>query len=159
MDWETWAQSQVELYQTLKMVLNTSLLNTQQNKVRIKGKVEQSWGTSEFDSHWVLHSCGLVLHLSNCLVNYYWPFLLSTESFSKFSLPYSLFPLTLVPFPLLILSHSFLSLKMFITQKVFEFGVGVGQSGWAIFRIRIFLFSKFVLGKNILPMNHYRWYL
>ena len=27
---------------TLKMVLDTSLLNTQQNKVRIKGKVEQS---------------------------------------------------------------------------------------------------------------------
>ena len=27
---------------TLKMVLNTSLLNTQQYKVRIKGKVEQS---------------------------------------------------------------------------------------------------------------------
>ena len=28
---------------TLKMVLDTSLLNTQQYKVRIKGKVEQSW--------------------------------------------------------------------------------------------------------------------
>ena len=27
---------------TLKMVLDTSLLNTQQEKVRIKGKVEQS---------------------------------------------------------------------------------------------------------------------
>ena len=27
---------------TLKMVLDTSLLNTQQHKVRIKGKVEQS---------------------------------------------------------------------------------------------------------------------
>ena len=27
---------------TLKMVLDTSLLNTQQYKVRIKGKVEQS---------------------------------------------------------------------------------------------------------------------
>ena len=27
---------------TLKMVLDTSLLNTQQNKVRIKGKVKQS---------------------------------------------------------------------------------------------------------------------
>ena len=27
---------------TLKMVLDTSLLNTQQNKVRIEGKVEQS---------------------------------------------------------------------------------------------------------------------
>ena len=27
---------------TLKMVLDTSLLNTQYNKVRIKGKVEQS---------------------------------------------------------------------------------------------------------------------
>ena len=31
---------------TLKMVLDTSLLNTQQYKVRIKGKVEQSWGRS-----------------------------------------------------------------------------------------------------------------
>ena len=28
---------------TVKMVLDTSLLNTQQYKVRIKGKVEQSW--------------------------------------------------------------------------------------------------------------------
>ena len=28
---------------TFKMVLDTSLLNTQQYKVRIKGKVEQSW--------------------------------------------------------------------------------------------------------------------
>ena len=28
---------------TLKMVLDTSLLNTQQYKVRVKGKVEQSW--------------------------------------------------------------------------------------------------------------------
>ena len=28
---------------TLKMVLDTSLLNTQQYKVGIKGKVEQSW--------------------------------------------------------------------------------------------------------------------
>ena len=28
---------------TLKMVLDTYLLNTQQYKVRIKGKVEQSW--------------------------------------------------------------------------------------------------------------------
>ena len=31
---------------TLKMVLHTSLLNTQQYKVRIKGKVEQSWERS-----------------------------------------------------------------------------------------------------------------
>ena len=31
---------------TLKMVLYTSLLNTQQYKVRIKGKVEQSWERS-----------------------------------------------------------------------------------------------------------------
>ena len=31
---------------TLKMVLHNSLLNTQQNKVRIKGKVEQSWEKS-----------------------------------------------------------------------------------------------------------------
>ena len=31
---------------TLKMVLDTSLLNTQQYKVRIKGKMEQSWKKS-----------------------------------------------------------------------------------------------------------------
>ena len=31
---------------TLKMVLDTSLPNTQQYKVRIKGKVEQSWERS-----------------------------------------------------------------------------------------------------------------
>ena len=31
---------------TLKMVLDTSLLNTQQYKVHIKGKVEQSWERS-----------------------------------------------------------------------------------------------------------------
>ena len=31
---------------TLKMVLDTSLLNTQQYKVCIKGKVEQSWERS-----------------------------------------------------------------------------------------------------------------
>ena len=31
---------------TLKIVLDTSLLNTQKYKVRIKGKVEQSWETS-----------------------------------------------------------------------------------------------------------------
>ena len=31
---------------TLKMVLDTSLLNTQQYKVRIEGKVEQSRGMS-----------------------------------------------------------------------------------------------------------------
>ena len=38
---ETGVQSQVESYD-LKMVLDTSLLNTQHYKVRIKGKVEQS---------------------------------------------------------------------------------------------------------------------
>ena len=31
---------------TLKMVFDTSLLNTQQYKVRIKGKMEQSWERS-----------------------------------------------------------------------------------------------------------------
>ena len=31
---------------TLKVVLDTSLLNTQQYKVRTKGKVEQSWERS-----------------------------------------------------------------------------------------------------------------
>ena len=40
---ETGVQSQVESYQRLKkMVLDTTLLNTQHYKVRIKGKVEQS---------------------------------------------------------------------------------------------------------------------
>ena len=38
---ETWVQSQVVSYlKTLKMVLDTSLLNMQQYKVRVKGKVE-----------------------------------------------------------------------------------------------------------------------
>ena len=36
---EAWVQSQVE---TLKMVLDASLLNTQHYKVQIKGKVEKS---------------------------------------------------------------------------------------------------------------------
>ena len=31
---------------TLKIILDTSLLNTQQYKVRIKGEVEQSWERS-----------------------------------------------------------------------------------------------------------------
>ena len=39
---ETGVQSQVESYQRLKMVFDSALLNTQHNKVRIKGKVEQS---------------------------------------------------------------------------------------------------------------------
>ena len=37
--WETWVRV---IPKTLKMVLDTSLLNTQQYNVRIKGKVEQS---------------------------------------------------------------------------------------------------------------------
>ena len=40
---ETWVQSQVcVIPKTLQMVLDTSMLNTQQYKVRIKGKVKQS---------------------------------------------------------------------------------------------------------------------
>ena len=40
---ETWVQSQVaSIPKTLKMVLDTYLLCSQQYKVRIKGKVEQS---------------------------------------------------------------------------------------------------------------------
>ena len=39
---ETGVQSQVVIPKTLKMVLDTSLLNTQHYKVRIKGKMEQS---------------------------------------------------------------------------------------------------------------------
>ena len=39
---ETWVQAQVKSYQRLKkMVLDASLLNTQQYKVGIKSKVEQ----------------------------------------------------------------------------------------------------------------------
>ena len=45
MVWETGVQSQVESYQRLKkMVLDAALLSTQHYKVRIKGKMEQSWG-------------------------------------------------------------------------------------------------------------------
>ena len=36
---------------TLKMVLDTSLLNTQQYKVRSEGKVEQSWERSSAPLH------------------------------------------------------------------------------------------------------------
>ena len=36
---------------TLKMVFDTSLLNTRQYKVRIKGKVEQSWERSSTLPH------------------------------------------------------------------------------------------------------------
>ena len=45
MVWETGVQSQVE---SLKMVLDAALLNTQHYKVRIKGKAEQSreWSNS-----------------------------------------------------------------------------------------------------------------
>ena len=44
---ETWVQSQVvSLSKTLKMVLDTTLLNTQHYKVQFKGKVEQSWDWS-----------------------------------------------------------------------------------------------------------------
>ena len=39
---ETRVQSQVDSYQTQKMVLGVALLNTQHYKVRIKSKVEQS---------------------------------------------------------------------------------------------------------------------
>ena len=42
MSWETWVQSQVVSYQRLKVVLDTSLLNTQQYKERITDKDEQS---------------------------------------------------------------------------------------------------------------------
>ena len=42
MIWETGVQCQVESYQRLKMVLDAALLNTQQYKVRIKSKVEES---------------------------------------------------------------------------------------------------------------------
>ena len=36
MVWETWVQSQVVSYKDFKNVLDTSLLNIQRNKVRIK---------------------------------------------------------------------------------------------------------------------------
>ena len=42
MAWETKVQSQVKSYQRLKkLVLDISLFNTQNYKVRIKGKAEQ----------------------------------------------------------------------------------------------------------------------
>ena len=48
---ETWAQSQVKLYQRLKKCfLDVSLLNIQLYKVRIKGKGEQS---RERSTHWL----------------------------------------------------------------------------------------------------------
>ena len=37
---------------TLKMVLDTTLLNTQHYKVRFKGKVEQSWEWSSAPTPW-----------------------------------------------------------------------------------------------------------
>ena len=45
-DPETEVQSPVESYQTQKMVLDATLLSFQHYKVRIKGKVEQSWEKS-----------------------------------------------------------------------------------------------------------------
>ena len=39
-------QYEAMIPKTLKMELDISLLNTQQYKVRIKGKVEQSWERS-----------------------------------------------------------------------------------------------------------------
>ena len=48
MVWETWVQSQVV---TSKMVLDTALPNTQQYKVRIKSKVEQSRERSNAHSY------------------------------------------------------------------------------------------------------------
>ena len=39
---ETWVQSQVESYQSQKMMLDATLLDTQHYKEWIKGKVEQS---------------------------------------------------------------------------------------------------------------------
>ena len=54
---ETGVQSQFVIPRTQKMVLDTSLLNTQHYKVRIKGKVEQSGersGTLPCTSVWWL---------------------------------------------------------------------------------------------------------
>ena len=52
MAWETWVQFQVESYEkTQKMVLDASLLNTQHYKVRIKGKVGESWERSSALPH------------------------------------------------------------------------------------------------------------
>ena len=50
MAWETWVQSQVESYKKKKKekkkVLDAFLFSTQHYKVRIKGKVGQSWERS-----------------------------------------------------------------------------------------------------------------
>ena len=43
MAWEAWVQSRSSHTKDFKMVLDTTLLNTQHYKVRFKGKVEQSW--------------------------------------------------------------------------------------------------------------------
>ena len=52
MDQETWVQSQVTSYQKLKkMVLDISLLNTQQYKVCIKDKVELARERSSAPPH------------------------------------------------------------------------------------------------------------
>ena len=45
---------------TLKMVLDTSLLNIQHYKVRIKGKVEQSWERSSALLYTIAQSAGAV---------------------------------------------------------------------------------------------------
>ena len=61
--------------ETLKMVLDTSLLNTQQYKVRIKGKVEQS--RERCSSYWkgsILvafdYGCQLYFYQSNTVIRF-----------------------------------------------------------------------------------------
>ena len=44
MAWETWVQSQVESHQRLKKWFLIPLCLTLRKRVRIKGKVDQSWG-------------------------------------------------------------------------------------------------------------------
>ena len=75
MVWETGIRSQVESYQRLKkkMVLDTSLLNTQYYKARIKGKVDQSKETSGvFNLHLggVANKKGCFGSLSTTVANY-----------------------------------------------------------------------------------------
>ena len=81
---------------TLKIVLDTSLLNTQQYKVRIKGKVEQSWErsythyTPQCCSYWqgslrvtLNYSCQLTyFHTPNYYHMYVWPYFPGVMSYN-----------------------------------------------------------------------------
>ena len=88
-----WVQSQVASYQTLKMVLDTSLLSIQQYKGRIKGKVEQSRESSRTPYTWCSSYCkgSLLVALDNGRPRQRSPLLLfSSLARSRCSSPFSL---------------------------------------------------------------------